>query len=165
MAPKFGRPSPALVVALIALFVALGGSAIAAGIVPHAKLADRAKVADKATLAAKATVALNSLKLGGQTAAQIVASVPAPPAVSSVSALVVVKTAPFSIAANTLQGVTATCDAGSKVVGGGFSSSPSAPSLSLGSFPTADGSGWTELLLPLVDSGSSTGTVYANCIK
>ena len=37
-------PSPALVVALMALFISLGGTAVAAGIVPLAK---RALVADK----------------------------------------------------------------------------------------------------------------------
>ena len=56
------RPSPALVVALLALFVSLSGTAVAAGVVPLAKralTADKAKVAD------------NAKKLEGQTAAAI----------------------------------------------------------------------------------------------
>ena len=53
-------PSPAMVVAMLALLVALSGTAVAAGIVPKAK------------------VALNSLKLQGKTAAQVAALAPAP---------------------------------------------------------------------------------------
>jgi len=49
-------PSPAMMVALLALFVALGGTAVAAGIVPLAK---RALVAD------------NAKKLNGGTLKQI----------------------------------------------------------------------------------------------
>src|SRR5204863_8972295 len=72
MLKKFGRPSPALVVASIALFVALTGGAFAAGqaIPLHAKNADHAKVADQAKVAAVAKVAAtatNALKLGGKT--------------------------------------------------------------------------------------------------
>ena len=51
-------PSPALVIAVAALFVSLGGTAVAAGVVPLAK---RALVAD------------NAKKLGGQTATAIAA--------------------------------------------------------------------------------------------
>ena len=50
------RPSPALVVAVLALFVSLSGTAVAAGVVPLAK---RALSAD------------NAKKLEGQTAAAI----------------------------------------------------------------------------------------------
>ncbi len=53
-------PSPAMVVAMLALLVALSGTAVAAGIVPKAK------------------VALNSLKLQGKTAVQVAALAPAP---------------------------------------------------------------------------------------
>ena len=56
------RPSPALVVALLALFVSLSGTAVAAGVVPLAK---RALSADKAKLAD------NARKLEGQTAAAL----------------------------------------------------------------------------------------------
>jgi len=63
------RISPALIVALLALFVALGGTAVAAGIVP---LARHAYTSDSAT------VARNARHLGGKTAAQIAASVRGP---------------------------------------------------------------------------------------
>ncbi len=58
-------PSPALIVAGLALFVALTGGAVAAGIVP---LAQRAYSADTAK------VALNAKKLGGKTPAQLAAA-------------------------------------------------------------------------------------------
>ena len=63
------RPSPALVVALVALFVALSGSAVAAGIVPLAK---HARTADSATVAG------NARHLGGKTAAELAATMRGP---------------------------------------------------------------------------------------
>ena len=57
---KTQLPSPAMIVALLALFVALGGTAVAAGVVPLAK---RALVAD------------NAKKLNGLTAGQIAAGI------------------------------------------------------------------------------------------
>ena len=155
---KLRRPSPALVVALIALFVALGGSAVAASIVPRAKLADHAKVADRATVAA------NALKLGGKTAAQIVASVP-PPTVTSVASLASGASAPFTLNPGAEANVTATCAAGSKAVGGGFSNPTSALVIEAGSSPTADGTGWVEDLINLSDSTTGTGTAVVACIK
>src|SRR5262245_13440181 len=62
-------PSPALVISTLSLFVALGGSAVAAGIVP---LAQHARTADSATVAA------NAKKLGGKTAGQIASSMVGP---------------------------------------------------------------------------------------
>ena len=53
MRKKLRLPSPAMVVAMIALLVALGGTAAAAKIVAHARLAD------------------NALKLQGKTAARV----------------------------------------------------------------------------------------------
>jgi len=55
-------PSPALVIAVLALFVALSGTAVAAGVVPLAK---RALVAD------------NAKKLNGLSAGAIAAGIPA----------------------------------------------------------------------------------------
>lgn len=69
MRARISRPSPALVVASVALFVALGGSAVAAGIVPLAK---------HAFTADSATVAKNARHLGGKTAAELIASASGP---------------------------------------------------------------------------------------
>jgi hypothetical protein len=153
---KLRWPSPAIVLASIALFVALTGGAVAASqaVPPRAKFAD------------KAGVAANALKLQGKTVGQIVASVPAPPPVSSVASLVSTATANYSVNAGAEQSVTATCPAGSKALGGGFSNPTTAPVLSFGSGPTSDGAGWTEDLI----NGSSQGTVgsgqvFVTCIK
>lgn len=160
MAPRFRRPSPAFVLALIALFVALEGSAIAIAIVPRAKFAD------------KAGVAANALKLSGKTAAQIVASVPKPPEpppptppLTSVASFTTVKSAPFTINPQSEQNVTATCDAGQKAIGGGFSNPSNALVIEAGSSPTADGTGWVEDLINLSTSTTGTGAAIVTCIK
>lgn len=59
---KFRLSGPAFVLALVALFVALGGGAVAAGIVPLARHAVTAGTAD------------NALKLDGKTSAQLAKS-------------------------------------------------------------------------------------------
>ena len=84
-------PSPAMVVAMLALLVALSGTAVAAGIVPKAK------------------VALNSLKLQGKTAAQVAALAPAP---TTVGGLVAIKTAPWSLGPGAVNDFTLACDSG-----------------------------------------------------
>ena len=166
---KFGRPSPALVVASVALFVALTGGAFAAqqAIPLHAKNADHAKVADTAKVAALAKVATNAQKLGGKTAAQILASVPTPtpPPVSSVASLASVVPANYTLNAAAEQNVTATCPAGSKAMGGGFSNPSAALVLSAGSGPTADGGGWTEDLINLSNATTASGQVFVTCLK
>ncbi len=161
MGRRFRRPSPALVLAVVALFVALSGTAVAAGVVPLAK---RALVADTAK---KALVANNALKLGGKTSAQILASVPPPviPPVSTVSALTSIVSANFTLNAATEQNVTATCPSGAKAVGGGFTNPTAALILSAGSSPTADGSGWTEDLINLTSTTNGSGTVVVTCLK
>ena len=76
MRKRFHLPSPAMVLATIALFVALTGTAVAAGIV------------------AKAKFALNAGKLQGSTAAQV-AAMPGP--ASTAAGLVSTKSASFSL--------------------------------------------------------------------
>jgi hypothetical protein len=144
---------------MIALFVALGGTA-GAVVTAAVPLAKRALVAD------------NAKKLGGQSLAQLTAqtaqavraAAAAPGPASTAAGLVSTKTAAFSVAADGEQVVTATCDAGSKAVGGGFANPTSALVLSAGSFATTDGTGWTE---DLVNLGSTTGAgvVIAVCMK
>ena len=63
--PKLRKPSPAMVIALVALFVATSGSAVAGSIVPLAK---RALSADNAKHAVSAD---NSKKLAAPAAAAI----------------------------------------------------------------------------------------------
>ena len=154
---KMRRPTPALVVGMIALFVALGGTA-GAVVTAAVPLAKRALVAD------------NAKKLGGQTSAQIVSAAAtqagqAPGPASTAAGLVTTKSAAFSVSPQQEQIVTATCDAGSKAVGGGFNNPSSALVLSAGSFATADGAGWTEDLINISSSSPGSGTVTVQCLK
>ena len=153
------RPSVAFVVAMLALFVALGGTAGA--------------VATKAVpLAKRALVADNAKKLNGVSAVQIAAAgaragaalaAKNPP--SSVAGLVTTATSPFTVAANGEQVATASCGSAGKAVGGGFVNPTSALVVSAGSTPASDGAGWSEDLVNLSDSTTATGTVIATCIK
>jgi hypothetical protein len=153
-------PSPALVVAMLALGVALTSSAFAAGIVP---LARHALTANTAT---------NAKKLGGLTRQQIARSVhgargpqgPAGPAGAPGSASVSVVTASFTLAASGSTGdsaqVTVTCTAGTKAVSGGFNGSESV--LGLDTQPTQTDDGWSIVVANL-STASVTGTAYAVC--
>src|SRR2546428_13656230 len=100
---KIPFPSAAMVVALLALFVALGGTAVAAGVVPLAK---RALVAD------------NAKKLNGLTASQIAAGI---------QDRVTVKTGIWSVAANNDASVGVHCDPGTKPLSGGYLHTTGAP--------------------------------------
>lgn len=173
------RPSPAMVVAMVALFSGLGGYATAATAVPLAK---RALQADNAK---KALVAENAKKLGGQSPAQLVqaatakasqaaegaveeaaqaaAALPGP--ASTIAGLVTVKTAPWSVAPGQDADFTVTCDAGQKAISGGWED-PGGGGHSWDSRPAPDGAGWrTWVTVGSGAPGQQTGTVYAICVK
>ena len=153
------RVSPALVVAVIALFVALGGTAGAA---------EQATV----PLAKRALVADNAKKLGGQTLAQLTAkttaavqaaaqaAAAAPGPASTTAGLTTIKTASGQIATESINGLDVTCDAG-KLVGGGLSSDGAV--LTVDSFPKSDTT-WSAAGLNL-GTGTANFTVYAICQK
>ena len=143
MLQRIPRPSPALVVALIALFVALSGTAVAAGIVPHAKLAD------------------NATKLQGHSASQVAAMAPQ---LASLNGYVTVKTAAFSLSAGQENDFSTACDAGGKAIGGGYDNSQGAV-LQFETRPAPDASGWRVYLVNLSDTATVSGTVYAVCLK
>ena len=138
-------PSPALAVAMAALFISLSGTAVAAGIVPLAK---RALSADTAKT------------LGNQTAAQL-AALPGP-AVRA-AGLTAVRTAAINIGAENGARATAACASGEKAVGGGFAMDGGVPFV-LSSAPTPDGSGWTVMIVN-VDDAPASGSVQAVCVK
>jgi hypothetical protein len=147
------RLSPAMIVALLALFVALSGTAVAAGIVPLAK---RALVAD------------NAKKVGGSSLAQLTAaaqqagSQPGP--ASTANALITIKTAPWSLGGGAQNNFTTPCDAGQKAISGGFDN-PSGDALGLDTRPTADDSGWQLFLVNLSSSAGASGTLFVVCLK
>jgi lipoprotein-anchoring transpeptidase ErfK/SrfK len=149
-APK--RPSPALVVAALALFVSLSGTAVAAGIVPLAKralTADKAKVAD------------NAKKLGGDTPAALIqkaAQTPGP--ASSAAGLLTTKQAPDSIAADSGREFVISCDGGKKVISGGYATNGEV--LGWDSRPVSDAA-WSIYLSNFGDAPASV-TLYAVCV-
>lgn len=151
------RPSAALVVAMVALFVALGGTA-GAVVTAAVPLAKRALVAD------------NAKKLGGQSLAQLTArtaqavqaAASAPGPASTAAGVVTTKTGSGQIAAGGAQSFTVACDAGQKVVGGGFSSDKLV--LGFDSYPSNDTT-WSFFLGNLDDSGAANVSLYATCIR
>jgi len=160
---RLRAPSPALVVAVIALFVALSGTAVAAGVVPMAK---------------RALFANNAGKLQGKSARQLaalpgpatsldgmnpddIAEIPGP--ASSASSLVSPATVPFALAPGEEKDFTSQCSSGSKAISGGYTTQNAV--LGLDTRSTADGSGWTIYLVNMSSSASATGNLTALCLR
>jgi len=140
---RIPHPIPALVIALLALFVALSGTAVAAGIIPHAKLAD------------------NATKLQGKTPAQVAALAPAP---SSLGGYLTVKNVAWTLAPNVDGDFSAMCDAGQKAIAGGYDN-PNGTALSFDTRPTPDGTGWRVYLSNLSTTVGASGSIYAVCLR
>ena len=152
------RPSPALIVAMIALFVALGGTA-GAVVTAAVPLAKRALVSD------------NAKKLNGSTASQLGAAAaqlalresPAGPRPASTAAgLITVKTSTTSLGPDGQGPFTISCDAGQKVMGGGFSSNGDV--YNWDSHPASDTS-WRLYLDNADESSVASITLYATCLR
>jgi hypothetical protein len=152
---RLKRPSPAFAVAMVALFVALGGTA-GAVVTASVPLAKRALVAD------------NAKKLGGQSSAQIVSQaaqqasqVPGP--ASSAAGIVTVKTQSLGqLGPDQGRLVTISCDAGGKILGGGFSSE--GPVYNFDSYPSGTGT-WSLYLVNADEAAPHNVTLYGTCIK
>lgn len=159
MSRKLRLPSPAMAVALAALFVALSGTAVAAGV---PALAKRALVAD------------NAKKLGGQTPAALLATAKQsavaaaasaaqqPGPASTAAGLVTVKTAAWNLGGNGEGDFTVSCDAGQKAVGGGYDN-PSGFALSVDNRPGPDGASWKVYLF--AGSSGGSGNLFVTCMK
>ena len=161
---RIRRPSTALIVSMVALFVALGGTA-GAVVTAAVPLAKRALVAD------------NAKKVGGLTAAQLgtaaaqagakvaLSESPAGPRpASAASSLVTIKTAPWSLGGDQGADFTAACDAGQKVVGGGYDN-PTGVAVAFESRPGSDGASWKVYEVNFSTSAGASGSVYAICLK
>jgi hypothetical protein len=177
--------TPGFVLSVIALFAALSSTGWASNIVPlarHALTADSAKTAKKAKLADTAKVAANSFKVGGQTPEQI-AQTPGPgtdlnglsaaqiaatpgPASSIPASLFTYRTDSFELdSEGAVSRVKASCQAGERVVAGGWDQVEGAGYV-LNDSPAADGSGWNFTIWG--ESGNNLaaiGTVWAVCVK
>jgi hypothetical protein len=163
---RMRKPSASLVVAMIALFVALGGTA-GAVVTAAVPLAKRALVADSAK------VALNAKKLEGQSAAQVIAkggaagaalaaSTPGP--ASTAAGLVSYKTITGVVGPQTaVQGQVA-CDSGQKVLSGGYTSTDGAVQPIAIDGPLNDTT-WSWILLNFSTSAAAPVTLYAVCLK
>jgi hypothetical protein len=153
-------PTPAGVLACVALAVSLSGTAVAAGIVANAKHANRADLAVRA---------LNADRLQGRTAVQIAtagatagAQLPGP--ASSAAALVIVKTSPWSVAPGGRADVTLQCDAGQKAISGGWEDPGGSATFSVNR-PSTDGGAWRMSVgVPAGATGLQSGTLYAVCL-
>ena len=155
---RMRRPSPALVVAMVALFVGLAGTA-------------GAVVAAAVPLAKRALVADNAKKLNGVTANQLgsaavqvalQASPAGPRPASSAAGVVSTKTASASLAANGEGEFTVSCDAGQKVAGGGYSSDGAV--FNFDSYPASDSS-WRFYLANGSETAAASITLSAICLK
>jgi len=139
-------------VGLLALFISLGGTAFAAGVVPLAKralTADKAKVAD------------NANKLEGQTRAALLqkaAQMPGP--ASSAAGLVTIKQAADSVNPKSGREFVVACDGGKKILSGGYSTNGDV--LGFDSRPIND----TSWSIYLGNGGEAAAaiTLYAVCI-
>lgn len=136
-------PSPALVIALLALFVALSGTAVAAGIVPLAK---RALVSD------------NAKKLNGATLKDIVGGIAA-----AAPALVNVQKQAWSLNAGGGNDFSLACPSGAKAIAGGFDAT-SGDAAALDTRPSSDQTAWKIFLGNLSDSAGASGTLYTVCL-
>jgi hypothetical protein len=128
---------------VLALFVALSGTAVAAGIVP---LARRALVAD------------NARKLNGQTLNQIAGAFGA-----AVPQLVNVRTSAWSLSPGAGQDFATACAAGEKAIAGGYDN-PSGDALAFDTRPGAEGASWRVFLVNLSGTAGASGSIYAICI-
>ena len=188
--------SPAFVVAMIALFVALGGTAgaVVTATVPLAKralVADKAKVANTAKIANRAKVANtaktattattagtaeNANLLGGSTSAQIIAAAstagrdaalalsPAGSRPANTAAgLTLVRTGAMTLNADERAAFIVSCNSGEKALGGGYSTFGEV--ITLGSFPTNNGTAWHVDLANLDTVDPVDGDVYVTCLK
>lgn len=134
-------PSPALVIACLALLVSLSGTAIAASpVVKRALFAD------------------NAGKVQGKTAAQL-AALPSPS--SSSAGLLSNKTQADSIAADSGREFVISCDAGKKIVSAGYSSTGAV--LSWDSRPMSDTT-WGIYLANVSASQAASVSLYAVCL-
>src|SRR5262245_1742893 len=154
---RFRHPTPSFVVAVVALFFALGGTAgaLTTAAVPLAK---RALVAD------------NAMKLGGKSAAALAkhaarqaAALPGP--ASSAAGLVSIKSGTWSLAPGQGLEFTVTCDAGQKAVAGGWED-PNGWAHEWDNRPSPDGGSWRIYVGNSSNApGQQSGSLYAICIK
>jgi hypothetical protein len=175
MLKKFSRPSPSFGLSLLALFISLSGTAVAAGVVPlakHALVADNAKKLQGRTAAqvvgtasAHSQLADNANLLQGKSIDEVVSMAQT----KSVSSFFTLKQGDFSMPTAPGQGTARTleltlpCDPGQKAVSGGFQFSQ-APAYLDEMGPTSNGTAWHMLLENDSTSNGAFGNTYVICV-
>jgi hypothetical protein len=178
------RPSVPLVISVIALFVALSGTSWAStNIVALAKRALTADKAKTANTAKVANTAKNSLKVNGQTAAQVAATPGPADTLNGFTAQQIVAAATAaggSVASRVHVRTTgwneevvqrnidwyADCLAGEKVVGGGWDEREGNAVFQINRPTTHNGvDAWNVQTRVVVDAGAPAhGSIYAVCV-
>jgi hypothetical protein len=164
---RLARPTPAFVIALVALFVSLAGSAAATGVLVSSKeirdgsirgvdLANRTVPASK-LLQGKGS-GVDADKVDGLSSEQV-AALPGP--ASSVAGLLTTRTANYSLGAGDAGDFTVQCAQGEKVTGGGSSSFGSL--FLLDSRPNTETS-WAVYVANMGEQ-SAAFTVWAICAR
>jgi hypothetical protein len=147
------RPSPAMVVACIALLIALSGSALAASpAVKRALFAENAgKLQGKSGAALVAQATARAVSAAAQQAG---------PASTAAGIVHSKSTAPVQLAADSYRVMTVSCDGGASITGGGFSSD--GPVYSFDSYPS-NSTTWAIGLQNPADVPHNV-TLYAICV-
>ena len=162
---RMKRPSPAMIVALVALFAALSGTAVAAGtgLITGAQIKDHSIGLNDIAPQAVAKLRGHAGARGpvgpiGPTGAQGLAGGFDPSKISYVQGPAT--DLPPNGAAG-VQTLTATCPAGTKVVGGG-----GFPSIALegASLPSPDGSGWSIIVINDTTVDIPNAAAFAVCV-
>jgi hypothetical protein len=175
MLKRISRPSPSFGLSLLALFISLSGTAVAAGVVPlakHALVADNAKklqgrtpVQVIAAASAHSQLADDANLLQGKSINDVVAMAQT----KSVTSFFSLKQGTFSMGTAPGQGTARTleltipCDSGQKAVSGGFQFSQ-APAYLDEMGPTADGTAWHMLLENDSTANGAFGNTYVICV-
>ena len=159
MSRRWRTPSPAIVVSLIALFVALGGTTYAATSLPKNSVgaAQLKKNAVTSAKVKKGSITGAKVKVGSLLAIDFKAGqLPA----GGITGLQTVKGSSIVLSPNEQNGATANCPAGKKAVSGGWDSTGGTFEVKL-SKPTASNAGWQVI----VDNNpiATDLTVYVVC--
>ena len=154
-------PSPALVISLLALFVALGSGAYAASKIGTSDLKKNAVTTPKiAKNAVKSNKVANG-KLKGKDLADGTLG-------GSKLAPIVEVTDTTDVATFEIGTASVSCPAGTRVVSGGFNTDSSAANQGLATENRRVGNGWRASVFASASNGIATGntlTVYAYCLE
>ncbi|MGB2852742.1 MAG: hypothetical protein WBB30_06210 [Solirubrobacterales bacterium] len=154
-------PSPALVISLIALFVALGSGAYAASKIGTSDLKKNAVTTPKIAKDAVKSSKVENGKLKGK---DLEDGAVRASKLGSITEVSETTTAPLF----TIGTATATCPAGTRVLSGGFNTDSNAANQGLAAENRRVGNGWRVSIFATASNGLTTGimlTVYAYCLE